>query len=778
MTTNPAPQTLHDLLTQSRHQSLTAIAALARAHHITAAWDAWHDLDQRLHGRRSRNQSVTIAALIRLIADRWPNRVFQHAIDPWAGAGLLLSGLVDQGVAASGRGICVNEQDLQAAQTIAGDLPITWVHGDPLEQPSILAPPAEPYDLIVAVPPWNGRNLSRTVELPSGEQATAKDRTNHILLLDALHHLAHDGEALFFVPSGFFSTNSRTDVRQHLDRLGYHIKAAIDVPRHTLVETSLPGTLLVINRHPAKRVFVAQYPDSPERYEAFIRNLTAAKNGPDLGLGRLLPAADLRPYPNLEADDRLHRHLRNFPDLRPVPMAKAASAVNMGRHGPDFAFTDHDNAVYLPLLGPGPAVTALHELSSKPQNYAQIVLDPAVAHAEYVAQLFNSELGQILRQTITSGAVIPRTSKSALLGMKLYLPDLDAQRELVSTVRQLHNTRAELNNTLAEMEQKLWQSPAQAADIRRTVTNMVREESFTEWLDTLPFPLATILWTYSARPGDSKRQFELLLKFFEAFAEFMATIHLSALQNDSDLFETEKKTVHDILAKNGMSLEVASFGTWKVINERVTAVMRKLGKTSRDGELDPRLGLYRMPDARFINLLCSTEIVQLISHTTNLRNEWLGHDGIVSVETAAARHDELRSCLSELRRILGLHWSSRQLIQPIHMQYANGSFIHRISYVTGRSTPFVESDDVRLSHPLETGTIYLWDSDSTRALPLMPFFRVMPSPSTAQNACYFFVSLKGDVLRHISYHFEAESEVKESYPEVLQALRRLRPRDN
>lgn len=52
-------------------------------------------------------------------------------------------------------------------------------------------------------------------------------------------------------------------------------------------------------------------------------------------------------------------------------------------------------------------------------------------------------------------------------------------------------------------------------------------EGLGPWADTLPFPLASILWHYDGEP-DVSVKVDYLLKFFEALAQFTSTVLLSA----------------------------------------------------------------------------------------------------------------------------------------------------------------------------------------------------------------------------------------------------------
>jgi hypothetical protein len=55
----------------------------------------------------------------------------------------------------------------------------------------------------------------------------------------------------------------------------------------------------------------------------------------------------------------------------------------------------------------------------------------------------------------------------------------------------------------------------------------------------------------------------------------------------------------------------------------------------------------------------------------------------------------------------------------------------------------------------------------------VPFVKVMPSPRTEANACYFYSGQANGLLRFISYHFEQESEVETSDNDALELIEKL-----
>jgi hypothetical protein len=76
---------------------------------------------------------------------------------------------------------------------------------------------------------------------------------------------------------------------------------------------------------------------------------------------------------------------------------------------------------------------------------------------------------------------------------------------------------------------------------------------------------------------------------------------------------------------------------------------------------------------------------------------------------------------------------------------------------------------------MEHNTLHLLDPDGDLSLKLLAFVRVMPSPKTEANACYFYNRKHGDKQRFVSYHFDADSEVESFFADTQAALEGVRP---
>jgi hypothetical protein len=290
---------------------------------------------------------------------------------------------------------------------------------------------------------------------------------------------------------------------------------------------------------------------------------------------------------------------------------------------------------------------------------------------------------------------------------------------------------------------------------------------FEQWLESVPFPLASILWTYRAN-DNPKEKYEHLLHFFEALAQFMATILLSSFYEGEGI----KKELRDLLAKPGLDLERSSFGTWKAIFEKLSKQMRKLLKTDEGKEACYLL--FKTKKMTVLNMLCSTELVHVFIETNKLRNKWKGHGGAVSQAAARLLLLELEKHLQKITNAFGEIWTDFRLIGPVNSSYHAGYYEFRVNLLMGSRTPFLKEQH-RFEHPLDRELdrerLYFCDPDEQQALELLPFVKILPSPPTEPNACYFYNRQESQGrIRLVSYHFEPESEIIDEFQDTAAVL--------
>jgi hypothetical protein len=319
---------------------------------------------------------------------------------------------------------------------------------------------------------------------------------------------------------------------------------------------------------------------------------------------------------------------------------------------------------------------------------------------------------------------------------------------------------------LTVMDERVWEGLLQAREVKAELDSMSPRDRFEHWIETLPFPLASILWNYHAdsdRPETSVRR---LLLFYEALAEFLAVLQLSAWVRNPSEFESHWRCVSDRLCGQGLSLEMAKFGTWLLILEYFSSHTRK--QLSDKGVSDC-LAAFCTHNEALVQKLCSLEVVKVLREANSIRNKFHAHGGEANDATFAKTHDVLRDLLRQVQQEFGNAWNGFLLLFPGAARKRNGIYHATVRRVVGSRTPF-PSSNIELDDALEDGQLHLWDPQERSALPILPFIKLLSSPRSEDNACYYYNRRENGNLRFVSYHFASEASRVEEFEDVASCL--------
>ena len=296
--------------------------------------------------------------------------------------------------------------------------------------------------------------------------------------------------------------------------------------------------------------------------------------------------------------------------------------------------------------------------------------------------------------------------------------------------------------------------------------------SLEQWFETLPFPLASILRAWQATSSqDFKTKHEHLLHFFEGTAEFISIIFLSAYRSNDELFELRKHKLAELMQKQRLSFQRATFGTWKLVVEYLGKQTRELLSGDKDAQAlcanifsDPTLDLPRA--------LSQRELADIFAATNKMRNDWTGHAGVVGQEEARLRNDQLIGKVQELREVLADAWAETQLIRALHCLPRRNIFENEVAILMGSNPEFLK-EARSMATWLDVDRLYLSQKTSGKALKLIPLVQVGPTPKSAKNACYFFSRLEQDGARFISYHYIDQPELTGQFDEATETIKFL-----
>ena len=544
------------------------------------------------------------------------------------------------------------------------------------------------------------------------------------MIAESAKKLSPTGVGLYIVSPWFFSRTKEVNVYDILAECGLAIESALSIPiQYRPNNTGLDGLLIAIKKGAQGKFFVGELQADINRQKLLIKNIETNNEAKDFALGMVVEKADFRTYQCLK-NSREYQVQLSRQGLPVVKLADLLKEVNAYKRNTELGFSERTNALYLPSIGLSEVVSSMEEFFLKPQNYLQLVLKPELVIAEFLAGFLNSELGLQARRLLQSGNMIPKISISTVLkGIGIPLPELSVQ----SQVMEADVFTSDLKTNVENVRKQLWKRPSNVQRIRKTIENINKNETFEEWLKTLPFPLASILWNYQTFKHDPKEQFELLLKFFEALAEFHATILLSVARREAALW----LEVRDYLVKEREQIEKSTFGTWvellAFISKRLRELWNNSGTTKEKNEgagrsrCETAFGSSR---AEVIDAMLSKQLFAVLRSANQFRNDFGGHYGILGEETAKTLLVQLHRYLSEVRSIFGQGWETYKLILPTDRSKWHGEY-HEVlvQVLQGPNTPFLK-EQRELREPLKQDTLYLHDRDRDIAIEMFPLLRI------------------------------------------------------
>lgn len=686
-------------------------------------------------------------------------------LDPWAGFGLLAIPVAQRLGVHSTRAITPNPEAASVFAKLEGADEIEIETGDPL---AALADEATVYDAVISALPF-GLKQRGTIRIQAGEE----DRIIQadyvaLLMIQSCLHLGEDGVAVFIVPTSFFFHGGKNQSRRLLVELGFSVTAAIELPAGTFrPATAVSSHVVLLQRTSEPQIFTAKYLPDERHQQQLLKNLSARSRGKSASLGRLVAPEDFRGFSPVDLAERVREQARSM-GLEAHPTRALITAVNMRRSSSDRGpFPEHTNAVYLPQMASTPATTSQQALPGRLKSYFQIVFRPELADAGFIAGLLNTQFGQLWRDSLRTGTTIGRISPTLLEDSTLYLPrgdSLKSQQGVVSCQRMI----AEFRNELKEIESHLWRRPGSVEGAKGSLRNLNREESFERWIDTLPFPLASALWRCHAQSENLEPPYQCKSKFFEVLTEFIAVVYLSAFRTNPSLWRAVKKDIKSVLQNGQLSLERATFGTWKAVAESLSRKMRQLLHEDQEVCFE----MFRTRDRFLIESIAAKKLIGILQTTCSIRNDWVGHPPAVSEAKARALDEQLSQQIEVTREALGNCWENYELLLPGDCNVRSGLYRYKVRKVTGTRTPFPQGQ-VELVESMEDGQLHLKSPNEERTLKLLPLVKVIPSPKTADNACYFYDRLEKDGIRFLSYHFVSDPEIIDNFADVEQVLREL-----
>ncbi len=591
------------------------------------------------------------------------------------------------------------------------------------------------FDVIVSVLPFGLKITLR------GQSSDKSRDAATVLIMRSCRRLKRGGIGVFVVSPGFLIHRQNVSISGILEELDLHIEAAFLLPAGTFKPSTGIESYIIIIRHGApKAVFVAEA--APPYYQAVINNYHGKFEGDRPELGGFV---DLQNFTGMEALVSAHRFGEDV--KRSARTTVPLSAISKFLEEREPGVLD-DNAIYIQRAGSF-EVRGPSEPPEDFKGWLEISIDPKQAIAEVVAKYLMSPVGRLAVRSCVDHQTVKRFDPRRLGDIPILLPTMEDQEKLFESDRKM----ADLLSTVDELRTSLWHPSAVLDEVIGAFNVVNQVDTFPLWLDTLPFPLASILWNYHAVRSDDLRAYLLLSHFFEALAQFLATILLSARKH---LEPDSIQKVIRVALKQSHNLKTPSFATWTTI----FAYLAKRVRTDIVYEHGEGLQDWKQAtacdDANLLQALVSKDMVKLLDDAGKRRNRWQGHGNVIA--DVEARHRRYQDLLASFRVIVGSKWASHTLVLPNTFRQQSGHIVADLQKLMGPRTPF-ETIKLSVERPMDEGRLHFVSEKTGKVCELLPFLHMGPAPAQTLDTCYFFNHFSKDGANFVVFQSPNKEEL-------------------
>ena len=571
--------------------------------------------------------------------------------------------------------------------------------------------------------------------------------------------LSDYGYGVFTFSKGLTVASGRRWI-ENLGHKGLFCNAIMDMPARSYEPvTSVDTVVAVFSKKKTEKLFVSLLEDS-DIIKKSVSNFLLGKPSvasPKMGIYVDEGIWSFAKYIELRKIERATESIRKKYNGVCVCISELGKIIPCSRGN----IEEKDNAVYIPRFAYSPAVLRVEDYQIKPNNYYQILVNEDRMLPRFMLFFLNSEEGRNLRQLHSDGATIPAINGESLGKIKVPCPPKEIQSAYLETYARLESLRIEVD----AIKDKFVKTPASYKNILKEIKNINNQgDRFLQWIESLPYPIATILKRFSVLDDPLKQQ-ETLFYFFEAYAIFESSILSAGL--DKRLVDCASLTNVD-----PNYFEKASFGNWVVMDRELSKLYRDMANSK---EIEMRripLDCFRTSDENIVSLLTNRAVCSILDEASQKRNYWKGHSGIASDVSCKEHVNYLTDLLRKLQENIKDLYERIRLVRLVNMDYMDERFINRVEVLTGSNAYFSKETITTLS-PMDKRKLYLYMTDSDEILELPPYFILKNSPADVKNACYFYSRIESGKTRYVSYHYEGRPEDIENGAEAFETIKRL-----
>lgn len=643
----------------------------------------------------------------------------------------------------------VEQPELADAAAVISGSTVQWMAGKPTD---LVRRSDERFEWLVCSPPLGPRvDGSIGADLPESIRSVLpRSDLGLSPVLLAANRIDHG--LVVLVGEGSLQEGShRSAWADYLGSLGWTLASIISVAGGLgPASTGFPTALCLFERTERADVFVARLTattDIPTLVEAVVQRRPGRREE----LGCLIPPGTFNGWASFHAQSAFRRAMNASP-LSLVPLSQIAENISTVEVAPnDKMVARPSNAIYFHTYPAGhqPVQTqpfGPKDGATRSVRSHEVVLDPEQASAGFLSAWLNGEVGRLSIKSRVRGSNVPSIRLSDIRDIEVPLPSIQQQHESVRLLTQMVDIEAQIETLRSRVVAQPWNFNGANNEFDR----LLQGNTEADWIERLPFPLASIGRRYHA-DSDPGQKAERLLYFFEAWAEFTTTILLSVVSRHPTLWADNLPSLRGI-APHPFD-KTANFGGWTTLGQTLAKALRPELQQRRD--TDDLRALFGVSDRSFVEALLDKKVWKSLERARDLRNQ-RAHTPFTEDKQKERILAAANEVLNELHSFTPHCFEGVHLIQPGAGYKDGGERIYaHARRLIGSNSAFLERTLIANARvDLDAKDLAFVDSSSLveDALVLLPLVRLRPSPPSDENTIVFYNAREREHFRYVSYH--------------------------
>jgi hypothetical protein len=716
----------------------------AETDHLETRLSVWIDV-MKNNRPQNQGQSITKPDVAEFITQLIGENRFARILDPACGIGYLLSRVAAICGAKEIHGIEINPGVYQTAKKLHENLTIQN------SDSCFTDLSGTEYDLIiselpigVAVSPFTSDWLN--IRITDGSLG---------IMANCLNHLSAKGTAIFSCSESIFWTKPGIKFVQSLRENGYYVNAVFK-QQNSRLNTHVETCIVKITKVVCENIFVAKCSEDMiankniiSNYKNGISNVRIPENG-------FLIVHDLfRGFDSIKATTQITKiakdrgyNIHNYQDVVVTQKIYDLKKINEIETLP--------NSIFFHMIFPNKIYLAVEDIDRKGGRICNVQFKENIIKASTLKSLYSQDILDCIFSQIAYGNTHKSISVNNLSRMKIIMPDKNQAIEAEDFLRKVNDAKLQLE----ELESIVRNDFLKA---KNEITILDNFGNFLSWIETLPFPLATLLKKYTVEENPDKKS-KILVEFFENLAAMVGIIHLSARWSDLEGESELKATLSKQLSKQGLSFKNATFGLWRTIIDTISPDSADMYKNPETKSVICQK--YCTTNIGILNFLFGKPCRRIIGKTNEFRND-KDHNRKSGIELL----DSLSDLLKEFRKEIGRSFSNYELISPIGGLFdSEGNFNCQTRVLNGHSVIWANKN-YKTSTPLQLNQLYLHSNFDNMSLKLLPLIVLRSTPSSDKNAIYMHNKIKNEQQLLVAHHLNDDKILEENLDEVEYVVR-------